>query len=596
MERRTLIVLFLGALCYLVLLVYGIDKVYTEPLNVSNKVIISHPKDEISIAHKEIFGKLERPQVIFNHEKHIKALMKQDHLSYWDTCQKCHVIKKEGSEEVVIFKFPKKISGYGKKAVMNAYHKACIDCHKERLSENRESGPITCGKCHVEKTKNYILKYPKVVFDFKIHEEHEKELEKRTGKKRACYLCHYTYDLKTKRLYYKNGTEESCYYCHNLNQKRVDPELAQILKITRSHGLDVKTTLHRKCINCHLKLRKEIAEKNEKVEKLPPLECIKCHTGKYRTLADLKNVPRPDRGQKKVYFIKVKNAKMKGVPFTHKEHEYYCESCRECHHDRLEACNKCHTIKGSAKGGYVPLAEAYHSVFAKQSCVGCHNRQVMKKDCAGCHKFIHNIDVATNGPRKDTCDKCHTGKKTVVVPKPIFIKPIFASGKVKEDIKINVLEREFQPAKFPHKKIIEKLVEISNKSKLASYFHRIDTVHMRAMPICEGCHHHSKPRAEAKVFNPPSCKSCHPVNFDPSNLDKPRLLAAYHQQCIGCHKAMKLGKAISKCTDCHELKKNRPSPKKILEEKVRLFPPEMIIGSESGEHGEVEHKVEKEEK
>lgn len=131
--------------------------------------------------------------------------------------------------------------------------------------------------------------------------------------------------------------------------------------------------------------------------------------------------------------------------------------------------------------------------------------------------------------------------------------------KVKKEIKIKVLERQFEPAQFPHLDIIKKLVDISNKNKLANYFHK------DLQTLCEGCHHQSPAEAEAQKDAPPYCRNCHAVAPDLQNLQKVRLLTAYHNQCMGCHDAMKLEKGSKlrskegdRCADCHKRKKKGP--------------------------------------
>ncbi len=66
-------------------------------------------------------------------------------------------------------------------------------------------------------------------------------------------------------------------------------------------------------------------------------------------------------------------------------------------------------------------------------------------------------------------------------------KPLSTAGldqeKVKKEVEIKVLEKEFEPAKFPHRDIIDKLVKISNDNKMATYFHRnIQTLCDRMSP------------------------------------------------------------------------------------------------------------------
>jgi NADH pyrophosphatase NudC (nudix superfamily) len=141
--------------------------------------------------------------------------------------------------------------------------------------------------------------------------------------------------------------------------------------------------------------------------------------------------------------------------------------------------------------------------------------------------------------------------------------PLSAAGLSQEKIKevtVKVLEKEFEPAKFPHLDIINKLTKVSNDSKLATYFHR------NIQTICEGCHHRSPAAAEAQKDTPPYCRNCHMIAYDRKNPSAIRLLTAYHNQCMGCHDAMKLEKGSSiqfgegdRCIDCHKKKVKGPA-------------------------------------
>jgi hypothetical protein len=76
--------------------------------------------------------------------------------------------------------------------------------------------------------------------------------------------------------------------------------------------------------------------------------------------------------------------------------------------------------------------------------------------------------------------------------------------------------------------------------------------------MCQGCHHNS-PASK----NPPSCASCHAKPFDPATPDRPGLKAAYHGQCMSCHKAMGMTElkkggetsSATSCVVCHDEKK-----------------------------------------
>jgi predicted CXXCH cytochrome family protein len=538
---RTLLFLLIGAL-YIILIAVGLGMVYTvgETIPVKEPAIMK-PDNKISIAHTEIFGKLERPQVIFDHKKHEEAMKNEG-------CTACHPVNEK---KKLIFGFPKKVKGKGEKAVMNAFHDECIECHKQKSREDKKSGPVVCAECHKDAYAAVrTIQYPLVEFDFAFHDKHVKKLKEKIGKD-DCGQCHHIYNFEEKKLIYKEKTEESCYYCHDLDKKR-GPELTAVTKVSAEKGLSIRRASHQQCINCHL----EYLKKGDK--EAGPTECMKCHTGKYKTVAELEKVPRPDRDQKERSFINVENAKLKGVSFNHQSHGKYSRTCRSCHHETLKACKECHSLTGKPEGKNINIANAYHEMFSEHSCTGCHNMQKARKECAGCHNYITSVDLETMNPKKETCAICHTGKDPLPMPSPLSAAGL-SQEKIKE-VTVKVLEKEFEPAKFPHLDIINKLTKVSNDSKLATYFHR------NIQTICEGCHHRSPAAAEAQKDTPPYCRNCHMIAYDRKNPSAIRLLTAYHNQCMGCHDAMKLEKGSSiqfgegdRCIDCHKKKVKGPA-------------------------------------
>jgi hypothetical protein len=546
MNRK--LIFFLVSIAYLILISYGLYSVYTVEATLRVKDVPPvKPENRIAIAHTEIFGDLERPQVIFNHGKHEEA-------NKAEGCVACHP-EKDGH---VSFDFPKNLKKRDKTSVMNAYHDACIECHK-KSAKKEKTGPLNCGDCHKEHENALMVKYPKAEFDFYVHDKHVKKLKEKIGKD-DCGLCHHTYDIneedETLRLVYEPGTEESCYYCHELGKKR-GLELTTITKAAAKKGLSIKEASHQQCLNCHLKYKEEYLKKGEK--DACPTECIKCHTGEYRTVAQLEKIPRPDRDQKDKPFINIKDAKLKGVTFDHKYHETSSKTCRSCHHETLKACKECHNLVGKPEGNNINVAKAYHDPFSEHSCEGCHNKKKSGKDCFGCHYNIGPMDVETMGPKKESCKICHSGEIKGELSRPPISVAKLDPEKVKKEVTIKVLEKQFEPAKFPHLDIIKKLVDISNKSKLANYFHK------DMQTLCEGCHHQSLAEAEVQKDAPPYCRNCHAVAIDLQALQKVRLLTAYHNQCMGCHDAMQLDKGSKlrskegdRCADCHKRKEKGP--------------------------------------
>jgi hypothetical protein len=498
-----------------------------------NSDSLSHEKENggekentFIIARTDIFGRLERPGVFFNHGLHTRTYKAEG-------CRTCHKRNEEGR---LFFSGIVTISNKNKDMIRDAYHDKCIGCHRKHLQESNKSGPIKCGNCHRKKFNKLNSEYPHSVFDFYLHDKHNKRLHN------DCSFCHHIYDPDEEdenlRLVYEKSAEESCYYCHDLTVKR-GPELAGIVQVSKQKKLSMQNVAHYQCVNCHLWYE-------ERREKAGPVECVNCHTGKYRTIAQLENVPRPDRDQPKKSFISIEDGKMKGVSFDHTFHEKNSKTCRSCHHETLQACRKCHGLTGSPDGGWINLANAYHDPSTGLGCTGCHKEKKTEKNCAGCHYHLVDMDIQAKGPKKEICTVCHSGKKDGSAPIQSISLSELDTMKVPEKVTIKILEKQYEPSTFPHLKIIRKLIGVSNESKMGTSFHR------NIQTICSGCHHQSIAEAEVKKDEPPYCRNCHSITFDAKNINRPRLLAVYHRQCMGCHARMEI-KEMG-CTDCHKQK------------------------------------------
>jgi hypothetical protein len=116
---------------------------------------------------------------------------------------------------------------------------------------------------------------------------------------------------------------------------------------------------------------------------------------------------------------------------------------------------------------------------------------------------------------------------------------------IPETVMIDTLMNKYEPVKLPHRKIVQSMVVNINNNKLANFFH-----HEKGT-VCQGCHHNSPAAKE-----PPKCISCHGKPFNAKDPFKPGLMAAYHRQCMECHKAMGIKKPVSTdCTACHQKKR-----------------------------------------
>jgi hypothetical protein len=198
-----------------------------------------------------------------------------------------------------------------------------------------------------------------------------------------------------------------------------------------------------------------------------------------------------------------------------------------------------------------------HAIDENASCLGCHETRKDDPSCAGCHTFIQ----ASREPKKDTCAQCHmpppaplnnpfSGPDAADTARQMLegrpaMDETFPKADIPEKVIIKAISEQYEPVELPHRKIVSTLVKNIQDNPLARYFH------MEKGTVCQGCHHNSP-----AAVKPPNCGSCHGEPFKENDLFKPGLMAAYHQQCMGCHRQMGIQKpAATDCTACHIEKK-----------------------------------------
>ncbi len=487
--------------------------------------------DLIMIDAMKSMGPMERPPVAFFHSRHTEALAKINR-----DCSVCHMADEKGRLSPKY----KRLADTDRQAVTDTYHINCIACHRELAGPGQKSGPQTCGGCHRENPA-VASTWKDIPFDSSLHYRHVKA----NGEK--CESCHHKFDKQTERLVYAKGEEGACVYCHKDTAVENTPSSRQ--------------ASHFQCIGCH---RNNLAKNKQ----AGPIGCVGCHDADFQMgIEVVKDVPRLKRNQPNVVLVKTGeealpadqgSSAMYPVPFDHRSHETYNNSCKACHHASLESCSSCHTNDGKKEGGKVKLAQAMHRATSPTSCIGCHQEKQNAPECAGCHAFI-----AKPANRQDaSCKTCH------MAPLPGYVDlanaqetkdvamdllqardletKTFAADQIPEKVTIGKLSDRFEPAVLPHGKIVNAMIAKTRDSKLAGYFHS------EKGTLCQGCHHHS-PAAE----KPPACSSCHGRTVEGADAFRPGLVGAYHQQCIGCHKNMGIEKPDSRdCNACH-VEKNK---------------------------------------
>ncbi len=482
---------------------------------------IADPADVLFIDAMKIFGKLERPPVPFQHDRHTAALTKQG-----KDCAVCHMQK----ENRLSLQF-KRIENSDRQTVMDVYHTNCIACHKEATANRNPSGPVECGQCHVEKPAIRADRKP-IGFDNSLHYRHAQAQENK------CEICHHEYVEAGQKLIYVKDREGSCRFCHK--------------QATEKKRLAMSAAAHTACIDCHLKTA-------ARKQKTGPSTCTGCHAlSSQQAFEKIAPVPRMNRKQPDARLIKTGTEllenRMNFVPFDHKAHEDGNNTCRVCHHAGMQNCSACHTMTGAPEGAKIRLEQAMHRPDSAASCLGCHARLQAKRECAGCHAAL-----ADKKPVNESgCVRCHvslpaleagqaaleteTAAAAGYLAARTFVSQLPEPKSIPEKIMIKRLSQKYQPVEFPHRKIVTTLFEEIKDSKLAGYFHGDQAT------ICQVCHHNSP-----AGLKPPQCASCHGEAYSDPNGLKPGLLGAYHLQCMECHKKMEISKPAS-CTDCHKEK------------------------------------------
>jgi len=468
------------------------------------------------------FGSLDRAPVAFPHDLHTETLDLLD-----KGCETCHIRMDNGK---YYHKFLRLVDD-DKEYVMQLYHDNCIGCHRELIQSGMESGPVTCGECH-RRDPLYISTRREIGFDKSLHHRHVKV------KGEDCSQCHHTYDEKEEKLVYVKGEESSCRDCHQKEARDKIPSMT--------------TAAHMNCFGCHLAETREFGP-----VRVGPVECSGCHDEqKQKDFEKIEDPMRIERGQPDFVLLSApeaerKSSTLKTVPFSHAGHEKVNDTCRVCHHELMKACTECHSLQGTSESKGVKLERAFHDVGSDHSCVGCHKSKASEPQCYGCHSLMPEKYVSER-----VCRICHAG------PEPERLENVrgqftsldqfrlparemkltFGREDLPEEVKISILENKYEPAVFPHQKVVDRLMKEISNSKIATHFHGSEDV------LCQGCHHHSPVGVK-----PPLCESCHGAPFDESYLDRPGLMGAYHLQCIRCHEMMEI-KDPTDCNVCHKNK------------------------------------------
>lgn len=544
----------IGVVCVAVFLVGVEARGATEPA----KPPETGRADLIKIDTLAAYGALELPPVTFFHDRHTDALLKDQ-----KNCETCHVVE-DGKLSLAY----QRTKATKPDQIKDIYHAGCIGCHTDMAAAKQKTGPLDgfCRACH--NAEPAAATRLDAGLNKVSHFRHvdAKSIPAPAGGKTNCGTCHHDYDQQAKKIYYAPGKEESCRACH--------------LDKPQDRVLSLQQAAHQQCVLCHLDLGRQ------NVQGPLPVRCADCHSEAGQALTAKRNeevvarfkgeIPRLQRGQPDAVLLTyeasvarepgAKPAVMNPVAFNHQAHEKYADSCRSCHHTTMDACGKCHTLSGAKDGKFVTFEQAMHRKSSPNSCVGCHAAQQAAPNCAGCH----NSMVETGRPGDNaSCRQCHTPlpgaveTRRDIIPlskerKAEIAEVILKSRKpntgtypvsdIPDKVVIKQLSDQYEPVEMAHRKHVSDLAKGMQDNQLAKYFHPDPGT------LCQGCHHNS-PASKT----PPGCGNCHAkphgqTAFNPQEANRPGLLAAYHDQCMRCHKDMGVKPVATACAECHKEK------------------------------------------
>ncbi|MCE5334417.1 MAG: cytochrome c family protein [Desulfobacteraceae bacterium] len=109
-------------------------------------VPLAFSQDSLIVMQAKEFGKLERAAVTFNHEKHSANM----------ECLQCHhdydaYLNNRGGEGQPCATCHTVAGKPGVPALREAFHNQCKTCHAALSARGKQSGPLTCGECHIQK-------------------------------------------------------------------------------------------------------------------------------------------------------------------------------------------------------------------------------------------------------------------------------------------------------------------------------------------------------------------------------------------------------------------------------------------------------------
>lgn len=147
--------------------------------------------------------------------------------------------------------------------------------------------------------------------------------------------------------------------------------------------------------------------------------------------------------------------------------------------------------------------------------------------------FVFTINAQSHKNMNFSCNTCHACD-TPTKSDPCLIE-------CPREMMITVYQ---SPEESPDIIVLNKMKSVEDLYEPVQFTHRLHAEMAGMSNGCEMCHHYNPPG------NVVSCSQCHSASRVRQDISKPDLKAAFHRQCIDCHKQWE---EKVECKSCHEL-------------------------------------------
>ena len=184
------------------------------------------------------------------------------------------------------------------------------------------------------------------------------------------------------------------------------------------------------------------------------------------------------------------------MAFDHKAHEKYSDSCQACHHAGIEACDKCHTLGGAKKGGFVTFEQAMHLKSRQIQLRGLPCGQAGPAELRRLPPR-HRGDRATGRKPPASCATCPPRRQRQVAGLTKEAKNALAENMLKgrnmnpgtysvndipEKVTIKELSDKYLPVELKHREHVLELMKGMKDSPLAALFPQRPGDHVPGLP------------------------------------------------------------------------------------------------------------------